>query len=307
VALDTYFRGNSEEEAFCRQLGAGGNHLAAATASGRALGKDRGLRLRQQELDPVLDEYRGLPKSERQPALVLGVGATPSRRPVPQPPDDGLILRGYCTYLRRDEAGRIGRSTEFYYKENPDRWAAETQSDLIWLTADEWRSLLPEDPRAGQQIAVGAAIQRRFFATLAIDYMEGSVNSLSPRDTAMTLTVQQVADDRLALRLDGSGRMGVDFEEHERTAPRSRGCQIRLLGFLLFDRNQNRFEQFDVVGIGEAWGNKMDYVQREVRLESYPWLYGIACELVRDRGPCDLIPPYNLLHYNSAGPYFADD
>ena len=54
-----------------------------------------------------------------------------------------------------------------------------------------------------------------------------------------------------------------------------------------------------------AWGNKMDYVRREITLDDYPWSYGIACELVAGRSPIDLIPPYNLLHYGSAGPYFA--
>jgi hypothetical protein len=33
-------------------------------------------------------------------------------------------------------------------------------------------------------------------------------------------------------------------------------------------------------------------------------MYGIACELVTGDSPIDRIPPYNLLHYNGAGPYF---
>ena len=60
-----------------------------------------------------------------------------------------------------------------------------------------------------------------------------------------------------------------------------------------------------MAGVGRAWVNKMNYVQREVRLDQYPWMYGIACELVTGDAPQDRIPPYNLLHYNSAGPYFG--
>jgi hypothetical protein len=60
--------------------------------------------------------------------------AQPPRRPVPRPPANGLILRGYCTYLRHDDRKRHVRSSDFYYKQNPDRWKVETQSDLFWLT-----------------------------------------------------------------------------------------------------------------------------------------------------------------------------
>ena len=60
-----------------------------------------------------------------------------------------------------------------------------------------------------------------------------------------------------------------------------------------------------MAGVGRTWGNKMNYVQREVGLDQYPWLYGIACELVTGDAPQDRIPPYNLLHSNSAGPYFG--
>ena len=46
LAMDTYFRGNSAEVEFCRQIRAGGNHLVAATASGKPLGANRQLRWR---------------------------------------------------------------------------------------------------------------------------------------------------------------------------------------------------------------------------------------------------------------------
>ena len=44
---------------------------------------------------------------------------------------------------------------------------------------------------------------------------------------------------------------------------------------------------------------------KEVRLDRYPWVYGIACELVTGDAPQDRIPPYNLLHHNPTGPYFG--
>jgi hypothetical protein len=291
---------------FCSAVGAGGNHVVAATAGGRALGSDKELRLRQRELAAVLEEYERRPNAERTPPLDNPAKAKPPRRPVPLPPSGGLILRGYCTYLRGDKAGKLIRAEEYYYKENPDRWKAETQSDTLWLTAAESKSLIPSEPKSGHRTEVAPAIQRRFYSTIAIDYMEGSVNSLPPRETKMTLTLRQVDDDKIDLRLDGYARLGKELDERLRKEPNSRGCEVRVLGQLRYDRKRQTFDQFDVVGVGQAWGNKMDYVHREIRLESYPWHYGIACELVRGDTPAERIPPYNLLHYGSAGPYFAE-
>jgi hypothetical protein len=76
---------------------------------------------------------------------------------VPQPPTKGLIVRGYCTYLKLDDQQRAQRSRELYYRENPDRWAAETHSDLLSLTEAEWRSLIPADGAPGDKSEVARA------------------------------------------------------------------------------------------------------------------------------------------------------
>ncbi len=306
LAMDTYFRGNSDEVEFCRQVHAGGNHLVAATAGGKPLGTDRHLRLCERELAGVLAEFRKLPAADRQPEITVAADVTKAARETPQPPPGGLIVRGYCTYLEPGEDGKPVRSTVYYYKQNPDRWAVETQSDMFWLTADERKSLVPGDPRPGDVIQVGAAIQRRFFSTIGIDYMEGSVNSLPTRDSILTVTVERVDAGGITLRLDGYGRMGEPFDEKLRDEAATRGCEIRVLGQLHCDAAAN-FDRFDIVGVGKAWGNKMNYTRREMSVEGYPWMYGIACELVVGDSPIDRIPPYNLLHYNGSGTsYFSD-
>ena len=304
LALDTYFRGNSHELEFCQKVRAGGNHLVVTTAGGQTLGK-AGLKLRKSDLESVREEYARLPREQRTPALEDSAKAQPPKRVVPQPPVNGLIVRGYCTYLRHDEKGRIVRSGEYYYKQNPDRWMVETQSDLLWLTESEWKSLIPASPRAGDQSEVAAPIQKRFYSTIGIDYMEGSVNSLPTRKTTMTLTVQKVDDRVIVLRLDGTAHLGKERDDKLRTEPNSRGCALCVVGEVRYDRKKQAIERFDVAGVGRAWGNKMNYVNREIRLDQYPWTYGIACELVSGDAPQDRIPPYNLLHYNSTGPYFG--
>ena len=233
--------------------------------------------------------------------------AKPPKRPVPAPPPGGLIVRGYCTYLGRDQENQIVRAGQWYYRENPDRWRAETQSDLLWLTESERKSLVPARPQVGEKHDVSTAIQKRFYSTIGIDYMEGSVNSLPARETTMTLTVRSVDERAITMRLDGYARLGKELDEKLKKSPNSRGCELRVLGEVRYDRKKRTIDRFDVAGVGLAWGNKMDYVGREVRLDDYPWRYGIACELVTGDAPQDRIPPYNLLHYNSTGPYFGSE
>jgi hypothetical protein len=299
LALDTYFRGNSHELEFCKKVRAGGNHLVVATAGGKALGKGD-LRLRRKELAGALKEFAALPKEQRQPAIPSPATAQPPRRAVPRPPADGLVLRGYCTYLRYDDKKRLVRSSEYYYKQNPDRWKVETQSDLFWLTGPERKSLIPANPRPGDRHEVARPIQKRFYSTIGIDYMEGSVSALPTRKSSMTLVVEKVDRATIVLRLEGHAHLGREFDPKPRTEPGGRGCELRLLGTVHYDRKKQAITRFDGIGVGRAWGRRTD----EVRLDQNPWMYGIACELVTGDAPQDLIPPYNLLHYNPTGPYF---
>jgi hypothetical protein len=295
LALDTYFRGNSHELEFCNKVHAGGNHVVVATAAGQILGKGEP-KLRKKDLDATLKEFAELPKEQRTPTLADPATAQAAKRPVPKPPVNGLILRGFCTYVRHDEKKEIVRSSEYYYKQNPDRWKVETQSDLLWLTESERKSLIPANPKLGDHHEVAQPIQKRFYSTIGIDYMEGSVSALPTRMSTMTLTVDKMDDQTMIMRLNGYAHLGKAFEAESK----ARGSELRLLGTIHYDRKKQAITRFDAVGVGRAWGGRTN----EIRLDQHPWLYGIACELVTRDAPQDLIPPYNMLHYNPTGPYF---
>lgn len=279
-------------------------------ANGEPLGEDRAnggvVRLRERDLAPLLAEFTALPEFERKPQLPDSTTATSPKRSLPDPPEGGLILRGYCTYVAINQKNEPERIQHFYYKENPDAWAAETQSDMLWLTEDEWRSLLPEEIQPGERSAVPEEIQRRFFSTIGIDYMEGSVNALPLRESRMTITVLGESDQStVQLRLDGYGKMGAPFDAPAAAKARTRGCELRVIGRGVYDVKTQKFTSFDLAGIGEAWGNKMEYTQREIRIPGDRWTYGIACELVTGNSPYDRIPPYNMLHYGGRMNYFG--
>ena len=297
--------------AFCKQAGAGGNHLVAVTASGRALGdgeEHRGhVRLRETDLAPLLAAFHVLPEHERQPTLPDAADAKAPERPVPMPPKGGLIVRGYCTYMKANQEAPPKRAKQFYYKENPDAWAAETQSDMLWLTEPEWRSLIPVEGQVDTKMKVSDAIQQRFFSTMGIDYMEGSVNALPVRESEMTITLDANASTgQMLLLIEGYAKMGQPLDPSSKQDPRSRGCELRITGRILYDSKKDKIGAFDLAGVGKAWGNKMDYTRREIRLPNSPWHYGIACELVSGKSPYDRIPPYNMLHYGSGMKYFSE-
>src|SRR5438874_2481403 len=113
VALDTYFRGASDELEFCQKIKAGGNHMAVATAGGRVLGGGDALRMREKELAKALEEFKALPEDERKPKIDVPANVAPPKRLLPPPPANGLILKGHCTYVRPDESGKIVRSKEW--------------------------------------------------------------------------------------------------------------------------------------------------------------------------------------------------
>jgi len=306
VALDTYFRGAGDEMEFCQKIKAGGNHMVVATAGGTVLGGKDALRMREKELAKILEDFKALPEEERKPKIEVPADVAPPKRKLPLPPENGLILKGYCTYLRPDGSGRIARSKEWYYRDNPDRWPAETQYDMPWLTETEWKSLIPADPKKGDRADVALPIQKRFFCTICIDYMEGSVNALLARETSLILTVENVTPEKISMRLDGTAKLGKELEEKARKEKNTRGSDVRVLGYVTVDRARSAITRFDIVGLGLAWGNKMEYVHREIRFDAFPWMYGIAVELVETRRPIDLVPPYNMLHYGSGLKYFDE-
>ena len=50
----------------------------------------------------------------------------------------------------------------------------------------------------------------------------------------------------------------------------------------------------------------MEYTRREIGIDDYPWVYGVAFELVTGDAPVDRVPPYNMLHYGGGMKYFGE-
>lgn len=303
MALDSLYRGNASETKFADQVGAAGNQMVVATASGQALVRKRDLYLREKELSPILADFQRLPAEQRQPKFP-GISAAPPERPLPEPPKDGLRLRGYCQYMRLNKEGWPVRADVYYYQKNPNRWKSEPQTDILWMTKEERLSLLPKDPQPGMYFDVPDAIQQRFFRTIGIDYMEGSIAALEIRDSGLKLVVTEANSETIKMRLSGYAKMGRALDDQTESVKQSRGCDVKVTGVVECDRT-GQFSRFDVAGVGTAWGHKRNVTYRELGVSGV-WMYGIAVELIQTDRAMDNVPPYNLLHYDGGKKYFAD-
>ena len=134
--------------------------------------------------------------------------------------------------------------------------------------------------KKGDSWKVPQAIQKRFYSTVGIEYMEGSNWSLKPRETKMSLTVDSVTAERIEMSLDGYGHMGKEFDEERVRKKQSRGCEVRLIGKLVYNLTSNSFQEFKIVGIGEAWGLCSHNTRHVIDLGGNRWLYGVACRII---------------------------
>jgi hypothetical protein len=103
------------------------------------------------------------------------------------------------------------------------------------------------------------------------------------RSKALTLTVEDVTPASVRLRLDGSALLATkaDLEKAER------GFDVRLLGYIGYDRAKKAIDRFDVIAVGDHWGEGT--FTRRSRPGKMP--LGVAFELSDGKSGADRVPP----------------
>jgi hypothetical protein len=263
-------------------------------------------------LKKALEKWRALPESERSAGAVKVADAADidGERAPPTPPPGGLILKVYLRAFMRD-GGKLryvtGRdlwhdetgknSEEKFDKTYPDRLTTpQAQPDHVWLTREEWKSLIPATPRAGEKFPFPAAtLQRIVRWHLNPLNVYGETNALGPkqvRAAELTLTVEAVTADTVRLRLNGSAKLG-----NEPPAPVAQGkiaCidqwgyEPQVLGYIEYDRKKQAVTRFDVVALGDHFG-RLGIADSGTRLGLQP--LGITFELVSGERAADRVPP----------------
>ncbi len=96
-------------------------------------------------------------------------------------------------------------------------------------------------------------------------------------------TVLQADDEDVRLRLEGSVLLATD----DNAAKAERGYEARLFGYLHYDRVRKIIDRFDLVAVGEHWG------EGEYTAGARPGRkpLGVALELSSGERAADKVPP----------------
>lgn len=291
--------------------GAGGSQWCV-TADGKVLlsNNHNGLGFNVKQ---ALEKWKALPASERAPGAIKveEAGAIDARRALPAPPPGTLILKVYYRAFMRTPQGKLRYLTgkDLWHDDGGKKTEAEfdatypgqittpqAQPDHLWLAETEWKALMPAEPRAGDKVALPAAVVdrlvRRHLSPLTVYGETEPLSRSDVRGAQLTLTVESVSATRVRLRLEGQARLGKEPHAEAltgRTACTTTwGYEPRVLGLLEYDPAKRVFTRFDVVALGDHFG-RLGICDSGARPGLQP--LGISFELVSGERPADRVPP----------------
>jgi hypothetical protein len=296
--------------------GAGGSQWCV-TASGKVLlsNNHNGLGF---DVKMALEKWYSLPAAERA-AGTIEIGefvqfgdrdGTNAPRALPTPPPGGLIVKVYYRAFMRDgeklryvaaqdlwhdEIGK--KSEEEFDRQYPGLITTpQAQPDHMWLTAAEWKSLLPTAPRRGDEFPAPANITDRLIRWhLNPLSVYGETNALDPKTVTageLTFSVESVSPTSVRLRALGFARLGTDpradVADGKCASIDQWGYEPRLFGYIEYNPQAKVITRFDLVAFGDHFG-RLGICESAARPGLQP--LGIAFELVTGETPADRIPP----------------
>jgi hypothetical protein len=311
-------RAKSPEGEFLRQAGiekqwvTSSGYMSCVSASGKMLGYAPSAK--------VLEEFRKLPESERGPGAVKVADLDTPDRLIPPPPEGGMVLKVHARFLSREDNGQLrhARPADFPLFQNAAsrNLFLEPNTEYMWLTAEEWKSLLPAKLVKGEKLVVPGQIgerMARFHLTprRAMTSEGGILSKADVKSAKLELTVEDVTPARVLLRLEGFVHSGTVFDKEKATTPNGPlgfGFESPLHGLLEYDIGKKAFVRFDVVAAGEVWGRWGDANGKSLFVErpgSTP--FGFAFELASGDSPTERIPPGgNPAYIGPRSGYFGD-
>jgi hypothetical protein len=228
-----------------------------------------------------LAEWRKLPAQQRQAgATPIGDADAVDKRYVRSPPKGGLVVNVFTRILERDSSGSYTCGTCSIQGAN---FAAR---DHLWITEAEWKSLVPLDLKTGDQRQLPASLATRLVRFHLVDNTRGEPPFWTRdqvRGNKLTLTAEEVTPAAVQWRLEGAVLLATNADP----AKADRGFDVRLLGHLRFNRARPACERFDIVALGDHWGEGR--YTRGARPGRAP--LGVAFELTTGDSAADQVPP----------------
>jgi serine/threonine-protein kinase len=268
--------------------GAGRQGFYCLTASGKLLAFKHSIfdpETMRSFMQQGLAEWRKHPEAPRK-AGTIGAPASVDTRYQLAPPAGGRIISVYTRILENDGRGGWRRGTSTV------PGGASAARDHLWLTPAEVASLVPGSPRDGAVLPLPARVADRLVRFHLVDNTRGEPEYWQRDDVRslqLTLTVREVTAEQVQMTLEGHVVL---------TAAANRGYDVRLVGELSCDRRQKTLTRFDVVAVGDHWGENPHAAG--ARAGKKP--LGVVFELARGDVPADLAPPGGMHHIDD---YFA--
>lgn len=271
--------------------GTASGKTSVITASGKKLGDVLWVndRLRMASLKKILAAWEALPEEERKPGLKVAYGPADPKRPLHRPPEGTLILMGQFRRFMANPDGSLRYTEQADYTpgEGQSGWERlrEPAQDMMWIPRAEWQALLPSSPEKGKSYAAPASFVARL-ARYQLDPERGlgeSVKfaSVQPAAAQVTVTVEEVSDKELRLKLQGRFELSVKD-------PGPKGKVISyspaILGYLTYDRVKQEVTRFDLLAFGEGNNSPRGLIVGKYYL-------GIFYELVKKPTEAQLVWP----------------
>jgi hypothetical protein len=170
----------------------------------------------------------------------------------------------------------------------------------MWLTKEEWQSLVPSKPAQRDRLPVAPAISERMTRfhlspRRSLTSEDGVVDRKDIKSAKLSLVVDDVSPERIRFLLVGFVHYGTDYDEGKATSPQGPlgfGFDSPIHGVLEYDREKKVFVRFDMVAPAEVWGRWGDangdslVIERPGRAP-----IGFAFELAKGDSPTNRLPP----------------
>lgn len=249
-------------------------------------------------LERALHSWRQLRPEQRLRGRVPSAAALVRPREEDLYPEGGLVLQAFYRDLPRpgNQDAPDADASPFYRT----AW----NQDFAWFRKDEARSLLPGNPRKGDEHEVPDALVRRLATFHLLDHVRSISVPFDDKDiiaARLTSRVVQADGDLVVLRFEGEthtstqGEWPVSVEEEQagKASPQTRGYHAGLLGWGTYCLSRTRFVAFDLVAVGPRWGATV-YSARAGDLGASP--LGVAFTLAEDK-PAHRVAPFFAAYY----------
>jgi hypothetical protein len=177
---------------------------------------------------------------------------------------DGEYCHGTCKFTGGDKAAQ----------------------DHLWLLPEDVQALVPGNIKVGERRAVSQRLAMRIVRFHLVDNTRGEP-SFWRRDQVsngkLQTVVEKIDGDTVTLKLEGHYLLTAKSA----SAKEERGFDVRLLGYLRYNTATKAFDAFDVVALGDHWGEGP--YTRGSRPGRMP--LGVAFVLSRGNNPADRVPP----------------